>query len=257
MSLLTWREPGGWAGSRRLLAWLTAATLIIFLPLIVWGVVVLGRGEIATTVALFGIAGYPITAIVSLWLVALGRTTLAASHDSTGTTLLPDRAFAAFFYIGCLGTIIGGTLYVIYAPQGELALPMSRGWQIFSPILIGVGVVVAVIGLVSAWRRGGIGYLKLDSDGLDIANIVSTKSVSWDDVVDVKDNADSRRTRRAVVLVRRDSTEQVIDGADIYVPHGAGLYWMVRQYWRHPDQRGELVDERALERLRAGQFDSE
>lgn len=57
------------------------------------GVVVLGRGAIVTTVALFGISSFPITTIVSLWLVALGRTTLAASQDSTGTTLLPDRAY--------------------------------------------------------------------------------------------------------------------------------------------------------------------
>jgi hypothetical protein len=256
MSLLTLREPDGWVGSRRLLVWLTAGTLIIFLPLIIWGVVVLVRGEVVTAVALLGIVGYPITTIVSLWFVALGRTTLAASHDSAGTMLLPDRAYATFFYVGGVATIIGGTLYVIYAPQGELALPMSRGWQIFSPILMGVGVLVAVLGLICARRRGGIWYVELSDSGVDIANLVSSKSVLWEDVVDVKDTAESRRTRRAVVLILDDGAEQVIDGTDIYVPHGAGLYWMVRQYWLHPDQRAELMDGRAVERLRAGRFDS-
>jgi hypothetical protein len=53
----------------------------------------------------------------------------------------------------------------------------------------------------------------------------------------------------------RDGTEKTIDGAYLYVPNGAGLYWMVRHYWRHPEDRVELIDHRALERLRDGQFD--
>jgi hypothetical protein len=235
--------------------WLSAGMLIIFMPLIAWGLVVARRGEIVTTVALLGIAGFPITTIIALRAVASGRTTLVAHHDSTGTTFRADRLYAASFYIGCLAMIIGGTVFVIYAPRGELALPMSRGWQIFSPVLIAVGVVVAVWGLISAWRRGGVGYVKLTGTGLDIANIVATKTVRWGDIVEVKDSAESRRTRRALVLVLRDGTEQVIDGTDFYVPHGANLYWMVRHYWRRPDERAELTNARALERLRAGQFD--
>ncbi|MFA7513234.1 MAG: hypothetical protein WCZ29_22390 [Mycolicibacterium vanbaalenii] len=43
--------------------------------------------------------------------------------------------------------------------------------------------------------------------------------------------------------------------ADIYVPGGAGLYWLVRHYWKHPGDREELVDGRAPKRLAEGKFD--
>lgn len=51
------------------------------------------------------------------------------------------------------------------------------------------------------WRNR---HVKLTPEGIDIANIVSTKYVDWDDMVDVKDNTDTkRRTRRAIVLCLR------------------------------------------------------
>ena len=42
-----------------------------------------------------------------------------------------------------------------------------------------------------------------------------------------------------------------------YAPNGAALYWMVRHYWKHPEDRAELTDGRALERLRTEQFEAE
>ena len=47
----------------------------------------------------------------------------------------------------------------------------------------------------------------------------------------------------------------MIDGADFYVPNGVGLYWAVRHYWRHPEDRVELGDGRALQRLSEGRLD--
>ena len=58
-----------------------------------------------------------------------------------------------------------------------------------------------------------------------------------------------------MVLRLRDGKEEIISVADIYVPGGVALYWLVRHYWRHPEDRTELVDTRAKERLRDGRFD--
>ena len=58
------------------------------------------------------------------------------------------------------------------------------------------------------------------------------------------------------MLRRRDGTEKTIDGCDFYVPEGAGLYWMVRHYCRHANDRPELVDGRAVARLGEGRFDT-
>jgi hypothetical protein len=41
------------------------------------------------------------------------------------------------------------------------------------------------------------------------------------------------------------------------VPNGAALYWMIRHYWLHPENRIELTDGRALERLRNEDFEPE
>lgn len=53
----------------------------------------------------------------------------------------------------------------------------------------------------------------------------------------------------------KDGHEEIISVADIYLPRGAALYWLVRHYWKHPEDRMELVDDRAAKRLRDGRFD--
>jgi hypothetical protein len=198
---------------------------------------------------------FPLIAVAALLLVSLGRTSLRAETDSDGTILRPDRRFSTLMIVGFATVVPSGLVFIIYAPTGGLDIPMSRGYQIFSPIVMALAVVAAVMGLVSVVRRGGIGYLKLTPEGIDVANIISTKYVDWDDVVDVKDNTDTkRRTRKAIVFCLQDGSEEIVDGADFYVPNGIALYWMVRHYWRHPDDRSELTDGRALERLGGERF---
>lgn len=58
-----------------------------------------------------------------------------------------------------------------------------------------------------------------------------------------------------MVLCLRDGTEKVIGGLNLYVPRGVAVFWLVRHYWRHPEDRMELVDSRVGERFRVGQFD--
>jgi len=157
--------------------------------------------------------------------------------------------------VGFASVIPSGLVFIFYAPTGRLDIPMSRGYQIFSPVVMAIAVAAVAIGLVFVLRRGGIGYLKLTPEGIDIANMVSTKYVDWNDVVDVKDNTDTkRRTRKAIVFCLKDGSEEIVDGADFYIPNGIALYWMVRHYWRHPDDRSELTDDRALDRLRDESF---
>jgi hypothetical protein len=198
---------------------------------------------------------FPLGLAVAMTLASVGRVALRAAYDRTGTTVLPDRVLGILFFAGLIVLIPCGLLFVIFVPRGDIDIPMSRGLQIFSPILMGFAVVVAIGGLISAWRRGGIGHLKLTESGIDNANIVFTKSVDWHDIVDVRDSAETKRTRKAIVLCLRDGSEEVIEGADLYVPRGAALYWMLRHYWRHPDDRSELMDGRAVDRLRDGRFE--
>ena len=56
----------------------------------------------------------------------------------------------------------------------------------------------------------------------------------------------------------KDAKPIVFANADRFASSfGAALYWMVRHYWKRPENRAELTDGRALERLHNEQFDSE
>jgi hypothetical protein len=255
MSVLKLPEPTGWRDGRRTFSWVVLGVLALVALLLYWGIAAALRGHYLTTVVAVGWAAFPVAVVLALALAANGQAALRASYDSIGTTIFPDKWFTVLFFAGLVVLIPGGVLFVIFVPRGDIDIPMSRGLQIFSPGLMGFAVVVAIIGLISAWRRGGIGYLKLTRSGIDNANIAFTKSVVWDDIVDVTDTAETKRTRKAIVLCLRDGSEEVIEGADLYVPRGAALYWMVRHYWRHPDDRSELTDGRAVDRLRDGRFE--
>jgi len=255
MSVLRLPEPTGWRDSRKTLTWVVLIVLAMVALLLYWGIPATLRGHYLTTLVILGWGALPLAAATALVLAACGWTSLRISYDSTGTTVLPDRTLGILFFAALIVLVPAGVLFVIFVPRGDIDIPMTRGLQIFSPILMGFAVVVAISGLMSAWRRGGIGYLKLMESGIDNANIVFTKSVDWEDIVDVRDSAETKRTRKAIVLCLQDGSEEVIEGADLYVPRGAALYWMVRHYWRHPDDRVELTDGRAVDRLRHGRFE--
>lgn len=255
MSVLNLPEPVNWLGGRRRLLWLGTAILFLSSGCAFWAARALWRGYYLTTIGLSGIVVPPLLAMLAVLLVDLGRTSLRASHSGTGTTLRPDRAFSACMYAVFVVAIIGGSVLAVFVPTGTLEFPVTRGWRIITPIVLVPAVVIAARGLFSAYRRGGVGYVRLTPAGLDIANIFSNDIVEWDDIEAITDHSEDQKSRKAAVLTLRDGSEKIIDGLDIYVPEGAGLYWMIRHYWLHPDDRTELVDGRALERLQAGRFD--
>ncbi len=193
--------------------------------------------------------------LVALHLVQSGRTTLRAIYDRNGTELLPDRRFGVLVICGAVTAVPAFLALAIFVPRGGIDIPMSQGMQMLSPWLGWFGASIAVLGLITVWR-GGIGYVGLTPDEIDIVNAAFTESVQWDDIADVTDSTETKKTRRAVVLCLRDGSEKIIDGADFYVPKGTALYWMVRHYWRHADDRAELCDGSALKRLREQRFET-
>lgn len=255
MSVLTLPEPKGWRYGGRTFRWALLGWFVFNALILYWGVAATLRGHYLTTVVTIGWAALIVATGAALMLASFGKTSLRATDDSTGTKVLPDRRFSALCFAGFAALIPSGVLFVIFTPMGDIDIPMSRGMQIFSPVLMGSAVVVAVVTLISAWRRGGMGYLKLTPVGIDNANVAFTMSFAWDDIVNVADSAETKRTRKAIVLCLRDGSEEIIGGADLYVPRGAALYWMVRHYWRNPQDRSELTDGRALDRLREGRFE--
>jgi hypothetical protein len=194
-------------------------------------------------------------ALIAIHRVAGGRTTLRATMDSTGTTLRADRTFSTLVLIAFAVMVPLGLVVVAFTLTGQLHMFTSMGGKIVSVALAAAITVTAAVGLISVWRRGGAGYVKLAPTGIDVADMFRTTSVAWKDVVTVDDHAESKKSRKAVVIKHSGGTESVIDGADFYVPNGVGLYWAVRHYWRHPEDRVELGDGRALQRLSEGRLD--
>ncbi|HJT95768.1 MAG TPA: hypothetical protein VJ777_28145, partial [Mycobacterium sp.] len=105
--------------------------------------------------------------------------------------------------------------------------------------------------------RRRTGYLRLAPHGIESADIRHTRNASWDDITDITDEAPKKTSHQPIVFGTRDAKPIVVNNASGYAPNGAALYWMIRHYWKHPENRDELADGRALERLRNEQFEPE
>lgn len=255
MSVLDLPEPPGWRGGRRFLvvgvtAFVVAAAVFAYL-----GLAAAGRGNYLTAIVFIGLALSELLAISSIALAGLGRTTARTTSEATGFTVWPDRRFSVIILVSIVVAIPSCLLLAIFAPLGAIDMPDNRYLRGVLPGLAGFAVFTSILCLITAWRRKGIGHIKLTPVAVENADMLKTRVFDWDDVVDVDDHAESKKARRAVVLRMRDGHEEIITIADIYLPRGAALYWLVRHYWRHPEDRAELVDGRAAERLRDGRFD--
>ncbi|MDQ2638198.1 MAG: hypothetical protein M3Y83_15120 [Actinomycetota bacterium] len=225
---------------------------------IVRGTLAAVRGNYLTTILVFGMSSFPVLLMVALTLAAAGKTRMRTTSDATGLTVWPDKRFSALTLTGVTLLAPTSALFAYLMPRGVIDIPMSRGMQIFYPPMFMAASVIAVGGLVAVVRHGGLGHLKFTPAMIDIVDARRTRTLEWDDIVDVTDHSESKEGKsagRSAVLCLRDGSERVIGNLSLYVPTGVPLYWLVRHYWRHPEDRLELVDGRAAERLRDGRFD--
>ena len=256
MSVLTLPEPPGWERGRRGFVW-ACVGMSAFTALVLYsGIVALLSDQWAPAFAWLAISVMVAMMMGALIIVQSGRTSLRAEQDSSGITFRPDRRFGVLILVGCFIGVVGIVVFVLLLLAGQLDTAMPKKLQSSLIVTAAVGLISAGSAAFAAWRRGGIGYVKVTPRGVDVADMVTTQSCTWDEIDSVADHSDvTKRTRRAVVLSPIRGKEIVIEGADFYIPHGAPLYWMIRHYWRHPEDRMELVDTRARERLRDGRFD--
>lgn len=182
---------------------------------------------------------------------------LHATYDSKGTTLQVDPLTTTFALVSLIALIPSGTLYVIYVPRASVDLPLGRAERIFSPILIGLAVAIAVWGLIAFARRRTTGYVRLTPKGFELANLVLTQKGTWDEIVDITDEYSDKQGRHPTVFVMKEGKPKVLKNTGGFAPSGAALYWMIRHYWKHPENRTELTDGSAIERLRKEQFVAE
>lgn len=217
------------------------------------------RGEYPTAVFAAGFLPFFALLVIGVVKAQVGWVDRRCTFDATGTDFRSGPLDTAVLNVWAAGPILSGIVFVWYAPQDGLAIPLDDDDRIYYPIVVGGLVCWLCYCLWRAISRGSWGYLKLSPDGFEVADVVRiTATGSWADVVDVVDVAPKGSNGRCpAVMVMKDGPPQVINALDAVWPYGNALYWMIRHYWLHPESRGELTNGRAIERLRAEEFEVE
>jgi hypothetical protein len=110
-------------------------------------------------------------------------------------------------------------------------------------------VVVGVFSLRQIIRRRGTSYIRMTVECLEVGNTVSSFERSWNEVKDVADRPhNGRRSTGTTYITTADGRTRILP-SDWYTPGGHALREFVHFYWKHPQDREELADGRALVRL--------
>jgi hypothetical protein len=221
-----------------------------------WAVISLGRGEYPTVVVVLAFAFAFVGLEASLLLVMLGKVTPRAEYTDQGTTIRPDRAVDGLLQWATVAAVIAVTTYAIFTPLKKIDIPLPYGKRMFLVLAIGT----ALTGIANLWtllKRGGVSFLRLHQHGFELGQGISSVDGAWDDIADIADRRPGKSPpfRATLFVVFHDGRTRTV-AVDSYTPKGAALRRFVRFYWLNPDQRGELTDGRAVQRLADERFAS-
>ena len=220
-------------------------------------VVALQRGSIPAALTAGGLALFMSGAVAAVSTTWLASSTLHAVANNHGTTLRANPFAVWSFVIALIGAAFGSGFFVIFITPGVAALPFAApGRGLVNQFLMSSLLILSLIGLAALLKRREPGYLMVGPEGVEYADIFRTRSARWEDIVDITDIAD-KRSRNPIGFLLKDTKPMVVPNAAGYAAGSAAVYWMVRHYWKHQEDRAELTDGRALDRLRSEQFDPE
>jgi len=213
------------------------------------------RGSAPAAVTAGGLAIFTIGFVIALASTFVLPAKQFADWSRSGTIVRIHPAIAWAYGIALLGGAIGAACFLFFVSRGLVDMPYGTpgGGRVNRYLMIAL-LVLSITGLVALLRSREPGYLRVGLDGVEHADMFRTRTVPWENVVDVVDKAD-KRARNPVVLVMKDAEQVVIPNADRFGSSGPALFWMVRHYWKHPEARDELQDGRALDRLRSEDFE--
>ena len=225
------------------------ATALVLLC-VVAAVRALTRGEVATAVVLTGIALAFLGVESALVRILAGKVKPRAEVEDHQTTIRPDLIVDRLFLYATVVAVLAVAVYAVFAPRGEIDLPVPYGSQRTWTI---AAIVLTLTGLGNLWilfKRGGNSLQRLSPQGFELGQGVSSVEGRWEDVVDIADRREGRpQPVRHTLFVKFSDGKVRTQAIDSYTPGGDALRRLVRFYWINADRRDELADGRALQRL--------
>ena len=215
----------------------------------------IARGLAPAAVTAGGLAILTVGFVIAIASTFVLPATQFAGWNPSGTVVRIHPVIAWSYGIALLGGAIGAACFLFFVSRGLVDMPYATpgGGRVNRYLMIAL-LVLSITGLAALLRSREPGYLRVGVDGVEHADMFRTRTVRWEDVVDVIDKAD-KRARNPVVFVMKNAGQVVIPNADRFGSSGPALFWMVRHYWQHPEARDELQDGRALDRLRNDDFE--
>ncbi|MBA0048863.1 hypothetical protein [Mycobacteroides sp. LB1] len=251
-------RPVAWRGDR------TALSVAVSLAFIGAAVPCGIKGVESVTAADYPTATIALAAGAALVLLAGTLALVAVAQSITplikeehdATLLLPDRKVQVLYRASFLTGVTSTALFAILVPLRKTSFHLSEGGYTFYPIWAGVIAVLLLIPLVRSLRREGMCYVHLTVSGIKLDDGYSSFESRWTDIKKVADSTPKSKGRRLIVFNLADDTTRSFNATGMFTPGGVALYWMIRHYWKHPEDRAELADGRALDRLRDERFDT-
>jgi hypothetical protein len=214
-----------------------------------WTFIYLSRGEYLSAVVALGSAVFSLGLVVMLAIVASRRVKPRVRREHGGIIVRPDRRVDNLLMASTFGGFFAMAFYAIFAPLDMIAIRAPRNDERYFVFACAAAVLVGIFSLRQIIRRRGTSYVRMTVDGLELGNTVTSVEHSWDEIADVADRAPTaHRTSGTTYVVTADGRTRVLP-SDWYTPGGQTLRELVRFYWKHPGDRGELTDGRALQRL--------
>jgi hypothetical protein len=236
----------------------TVATAFLFVVFVPFGVLCLAwafrysaRAEYLSAVVALGFAVFTLGLVAMMATVASRKVTPRVTCDEAGIMVRPDRRVDGLLMASTIGAFLAMAVYAVFAPLDVLDIRVPRGDQRYFVISCAAGVLVSICSLRQIIAHRGTSYLRMTADRLETGNTMSTVERGWDEVTDIADRPrNGRKPSGTTYITSHDGRTRVLP-SDWYTPGGHGLRELVRFYWQHPEDREELIDGRAVERLDA------
>jgi hypothetical protein len=184
-----------------------------------------------------------------LAIVALRKVKPRVRREDDGILVRPDRRVDNLLMASSFGAFLGMACYAVFAPLDMIAIRVPRNDVRYFVFACAAATLVGIFSMSQIIRRRGTSYVHMTIDGLELGNTVHSVERAWDEVTDVADRAQTARQPSGTTYITTSDGRTRVLPSDWYTPNGHGLREFVRFYWKHPEDREELADGRALRRL--------